>query len=126
MGKKKQSLPCEIKGIEEWMNQFFQDPFTSFLDDYTFRVDLFETSCEYIVEAHLEDVKREDIMIEINKDRIIIAHSNDEQNRKERSVVLPFILEDKWIDATYVSPVLEIKIKKEGTMNRTVNTIPIQ
>lgn len=127
MGKKKQSLPCDIKGIEEWMNQFFQDPFTSFLDDYTFRVDLFETSCEYIIEAQINHVEADEISVEINNDNLSITiHSIKEEKPKERSVVLPFPLEDKRIDAIYQNGILEIKIAKEEKTIRNNKRIQIQ
>lgn len=128
MGKKKKSCPSDLKGIEEWMNQFFQDPFTGFLDEYTFRVDLFETSCEYIIEAQLEDVSPKQIDLEIKKDCmfITILPSEKDQEKKERSVFLPFQLEDKIIHTSYVNGILEVSIKKEGKTKRNGNKIQVQ
>lgn len=126
MGKKKTPNPCDLKGIEEWMIQFLQDPFTSFLDDYTFRVDLFETSTSYIVEAYIENKQKNHISIEIKNDSLTISVVlKDEESPKERTVILPFYLEDKWIEAKYEDPILEVKVLKEGFVMRQVNTIPI-
>jgi len=128
MGKKKQSCPSELNGIEEWMNQFFQDPFTGFLDEYTFRVDLFETSCEYIIEAQLEKVNKNQIELKINKDCLFITiyPSKKEQEKKERSVFLPFHLEDKVIQTSYEKGILEVIILKDSKVKRKGNIIKIQ
>lgn len=39
---------------EEWMKQFFDDPFV--LYDETLPIDLYETSTEYIIETELSNV----------------------------------------------------------------------
>jgi HSP20 family molecular chaperone IbpA len=111
-----------INGIEEWMTQFFTDPFTSLLDEHTFRVDLFETSEEFIIEAELgETKKKEDIQITTCIEKIKISvqsnvskQNEDENNNEEisRTITLPYSIEDKEIIATFNHGILEIKIAK--------------
>ncbi|MFC0274074.1 Hsp20/alpha crystallin family protein [Metabacillus herbersteinensis] len=130
MSKKKKSNPADINGIEEWMTQFFSDPFTNFLDQYTFRIDLFETSEEYIVEAELDQIKAEDITIEISDEHLKILISRNvksaEHDCVERSVILPFMLEQKVIKAQFENGILEIMISKEETCKRKNCKVPIQ
>lgn len=130
MSKKK---PADLNGIDDWMEQFFYDPFTSFLDQYTFRVDLFETGEYFIIEAELNNVKLENIKIEINKDMLKItkmikqsADKDIEIEEMNRTVTLPFSIEEKEVDAYYINGLLEIKIAKEKTCKKVCKSIPIQ
>lgn len=119
MNIKKCSNPKNISGIEEWMTQFFTDPFTSLLDEQTFRVDLFETNDDYIVEAELnEQIQTEDIKIQVSHEHIIITINTKnklkekESNEIIRKVTLPYSVEQKEIIATFTNGILEIKISK--------------
>jgi HSP20 family molecular chaperone IbpA len=66
MDKKKK--PFEFEGLENWMEQFFSDPLSSYLDEQHFRIDVFETQNEYIVEADLPSFTEKQITIEFNQD----------------------------------------------------------
>ncbi|MBU7592311.1 Hsp20/alpha crystallin family protein [Metabacillus halosaccharovorans] len=115
MNKKKCSNPMDIQGIEEWMSQFFTDPFTSLLDEQTFRLDLFETGEEFIVEAELgETISTDEINITVNKEQLYISilDGNQVERERRRTVVLPFSIEKKKITACYTNGILEIKISK--------------
>ena len=106
MDKKKRSKPSDLSCIEDWMNQFFTDPFSALLDYHSFRVDLFETSDEYIVEAEFTNINPEDIKIVTNQETLIIsAHpslsANEDKDQLERSILLPFSLEKKMIEAYF-------------------------
>lgn len=122
MNKKKCSKPMDINGIEEWMTQFFIDPFTNLLGEQTFRLDLFETGEEFIVEAELgEDMTTEMINLEVNQDHLDISIYDGEQagNERRRTVVLPFSIEKKKIAATLTNGILEVKISKSTSSNQT-------
>ncbi|MGM0877402.1 MAG: Hsp20/alpha crystallin family protein [Bacillota bacterium] len=135
MNIKKCSNPMNINGIEEWMTQFFTDPFTSLLDEHTFRVDLFETSEDFIIEAELgEMIKKEDIQLSAFIENIKIAvrpdlsgHNMEEQNNEDitRTIILPYSIEDKEIGATLNHGILEIKISKHNRSNNKSTSILI-
>lgn len=135
MNMKKCSNPMNINGIEEWMSQFFSDPFTTLLDEHTFRVDLFETSDEFIIEAELGELtKKDDIQITASKEKIKISVSpnKNEKNKVEcsdddieRTIKFPFSIEDKVIIAVMSNGILEVKISKDGQSSNKNTTIPI-
>lgn len=132
MNIRKCSNPMNIKGIEDWMTQFFTDPFTSLLDEHTFRVDLFETSDYFIVEGELgEKIKKENINIQVCQEQILINVLKDneaekqENNEVTRKIVLPYRIEQKEISATFMNGVLEIKISKTSDSDRSSNYINI-
>lgn len=121
MNEKKKANPMNINGIEEWMTQFFIDPFTTLLDETTFRVDLFETNDEYIIEAELgENIVKEDIHIEVKREKLIISiidNKNtqvEDENKCSRSITLPFSIENKKVVANLLNGILEVKITKKG------------
>ncbi|WP_175639006.1 Hsp20/alpha crystallin family protein [Metabacillus schmidteae] len=129
MSKKKCSNPMDIKGIEEWMTQFFTDPFTSLLDEQTFRLDLFETGEEFIVEAELgEEIEKEMINIVVKQDclHITVLETNHGKHERKRKVVLPFPIEKKKIAASFTNGILEIKISKISPSTQTSSKIIIQ
>ncbi|PLR69864.1 spore coat protein [Bacillus sp. UMB0893] len=131
MDKKKRSKPSDLSCIEEWMNQFFTDPFSALIDYHSFRVDLFETSEDYIVEAEFTDMNPEQIRIEINQESLIIKvlatlSENDEKDQLERTILLPFTLEKKVIEAFFSNDILEVKIAKDGSCVRKGCHIPVQ
>ncbi len=122
MNEKKKANPMNINGIEEWMTQFFIDPFTSLLDETTFRIDLFETNDEYIIEAELgENIVKEDIHIEVKREKLIISiignRKNtqvEDENKCSRSITLPFSIDNKKVVANLLNGILEVKITKKG------------
>ncbi|KKI91901.1 hypothetical protein WQ54_12280 [Bacillus sp. SA1-12] len=120
MNIRKCSNPMNINGIEEWMTQFFIDPFTSLLDEHTFRVDLFETNEEFIIEAEIGEKQKEDISITAEKEIITITvRSESDPNQNEqtsedltRNITFPIMIEEKDIHAIFNNGILEIKIAK--------------
>lgn len=130
MDKKENSKPMHIEGLEDWMEQFFDDPFTSCLDEYQFRVDLFETQKEYIIEAELCGFHAEQVSITVNGNVIqiqVIDYNQPPINQTvlERMVTLPFSLETKKITARFQNNILEIFIKKKGRRKRKKKIIRI-
>jgi len=130
MNKKENSKPSRFNGVEDWMEQFLEDPFTSMMDHFQFRVDLFETSQEYIVEAELINYKKEHLSVEINGATVIIQAKrptalSPDNDKVERIVTLPYTLATKDVQARYTNNILEITIKKEGHILGENSTIPI-
>lgn len=131
------SNPLNINGIEEWMTQFFTDPFTNLLDEQTFRVDLFETNENYIIEAELgKTIEKEDIQVctsietvKISVQQKRVEHQNKGKQRDEiitRTVILPYKIEDKVIIASFINGILEVKISKLCSETQTRTSIPIE
>lgn len=126
MNIRKCSNPMNIKGIEEWMTQFFVDPFTNLLDEETFRVDLFETSEEFIIEAELGDkIKKENISVTVNKEVITISVLALQNDIVTRNIILPIKIEDKKITTIFNNGILEINISKNLTSNHKNKSINI-
>ncbi|MBD1379337.1 Hsp20/alpha crystallin family protein [Metabacillus arenae] len=120
MGKPKRSRPTDLEGIEEWMGQFFSN-----IDDSDqFRIDLFETSSCYIVEAEVPSfISFDMIKIKVKNDCLYLTldgleNREDFQDVLERIVILPFPLENKEIKAQVYNGMLEVKICKEKCCNR--------
>lgn len=131
------SNPLNINGIEEWMTQFFTDPFTNLLDEQTFRVDLFETNENYIIEAELgKTIEKEDIQVctSIETVKISVQQKRVEHQKKgkqsdeiiTRTVILPYKIEDKVIIASFINGILEVKISKLCSETQTRTSIPIE
>ncbi|MRX70709.1 Hsp20/alpha crystallin family protein [Bacillus lacus] len=124
MDKRKYSMPSDLECFEEWVEQFFEDPFTSALDEYSFRIDLFETSTTYIIEAEISSAKLCDIQVR-QKGKQLFILVNQNQHLSERYVELPFTLSSKHIYGTYQNGILEIVIDKENDVGSTPETITI-
>ncbi|MDQ0229924.1 Hsp20/alpha crystallin family protein [Metabacillus malikii] len=132
MNKKKN--PLSINGIEEWMEQFFIDPFTTLLDEQTFRIDLFETNDEYIIEAEVGDIPKEDIQIETKAEKVTIyIEQNSTDNDKQletgnckRTIILPYQIDNNKINATLSNGLLEVRISKHHYVTNQTKSIWIE
>jgi len=62
-------------GLEQFFHEFFRDPFFSRLSSFAspIRADVRETEHEYIVEAEIPGVRKEDISIEISDDVLTLG-----------------------------------------------------
>ncbi|MFS0823503.1 Hsp20/alpha crystallin family protein [Bacillus sp. 1P02SD] len=123
------SNPLSIHGLEDWMKQFLEDPYL--LDDYQFRIDLFETQNEYIIEAELSGYTPEQIQLNVKDDSILIKVADCEKPPNdtiltERIVTLPFELENKKIEALFRNEILEIYIKKNSKRKKKKSKIKIK
>ncbi|MCH1625649.1 Hsp20/alpha crystallin family protein [Ferdinandcohnia quinoae] len=134
MNNKEDSTPMpfdDIEGLEEWMKQFLDDPYTNWIDENQFRVDLFETQDEYIVEAELSGYQAQQIVITIINDtmNIQVKKINEppqDEVISQRLVTLPFDLEKKKISALFRNEILEIFIKKKGKRKKKKNQVKIK
>ncbi len=116
--------------MDEWLKNHFLDPLTSVLDETEFRIDVYETEKEYIVEALLPNCNPCDIHIYVEKNLLIIkailsdSHAREE---KQRTINFPIPITQNPIHAVYTNQILEIFIKKAKQQNGLQSAkIPIQ
>lgn len=134
------SRPHDV--FDAFMNDFFQQPLFPawFTGNKTMQVDIRETDREYIVEADLPGVKKEQVNLEFQHDILTIAvEQNEEINlekegyiRKERrsgSYKRSFHFEgidENNITAKFENGVLTIVLPKKDSGQRKRKRIPIQ
>lgn len=120
MMNEKDDKPLDISIIEEWLENFFLDPLTSYQDETIFRIDLFETADEYIVEAMLPETEKSNITVKLVHENIIIdvvADQHNEKKVKQRTISFPFSIIHHDVNAIFESGILEITINKEKVSN---------
>lgn len=126
--------------VDRFFNNFFDVGFpTQFNSLGQMRVDISENEKEYLLEAELPGVKKEDINIEVNDDRLTISakcdenteDKNDNYIRRERrvsSMVRTFSLEnvvsDK-ISAKHENGILSLTLPKKEQAKPTGRKIDI-
>ncbi|MBD8068188.1 Hsp20/alpha crystallin family protein [Bacillus sp. PS06] len=122
------SRRIQFEGMEKWMEQFFDDPFTSISE--SFRVDLFETDEEYIIEAELPTVKKDNVQLHLVDDALIVEVKTNTvtSNSKtlKREILLPFEMKRRIVKAILKNNILEIFIQKNGKVNPPQSKIIIE
>lgn len=116
MNDQRKKDKSELSEVEKWMENFFLDPMTSFIDQITFRIDLFETENNIIVEAYMPDCKKENVSVFLQADHIIIKALKENQGKQEpckRKIALPFNVTDKHVKAQMENMILEVWIYKD-------------
>jgi HSP20 family molecular chaperone IbpA len=128
MMNEKDDKPLDMSVVEEWLENFFLDPLTSYQDETIFRIDLFETAEEYIVEAMLPKTKKSNITVKLENENIIIDVTSDHHNKeivKQRKISFPFSIIHYDVNAIFESEILEIIINKEKICNGRNRVISI-
>lgn len=76
----------DVFDIEHFFESFFNDPFfpTFYSGSGQMKVDIKENEREYIVEAELPGVSREEITVDLKDDRLTIAVERNEQLNVEK------------------------------------------
>ncbi|WP_338469354.1 Hsp20/alpha crystallin family protein [Niallia sp. XMNu-256] len=122
-----QDKPLDIKVVEKWLESFFLDPLTSYLDETIFRIDLFETADEYIIEALLPKMDKCNISIKIDGENIIISSgtNSDRQQKKQRTITFPFNVTHHEVKASFNSGILEVFISKSQIYTGKSRFVPI-
>ncbi|SHI75367.1 Hsp20/alpha crystallin family protein [Lutispora thermophila] len=132
----------DIFDIDNLFDDFFNDSFMPawFMENTQMRVDVKENDREYIVEADLPGVNKENINIELDNDRLTIAvERNEEINvekenyiRRERrsgsfcrSFYVENVIEDK-VTAKFENGVLTIVLPKKEPTPKKRNRIEIK
>jgi HSP20 family molecular chaperone IbpA len=120
MMNEKDDKPLDISIVEEWLENFFLDPLTSYQDETIFRIDLFETAEEYIVEAMLPQTNNSNITVRLDHENIIIdvaTEKNNQENVKQRKISFPFSVIHHDVSANFESGILEVFISKDNMGN---------
>ncbi|WP_394232301.1 Hsp20/alpha crystallin family protein [Niallia oryzisoli] len=114
MVQEKDEKPLDLSVIDKWLETFFLDPLTSYLDETTFRIDLFETAEEFIIEALLEEYNASEIEVLLKDDSIWIqAGKNDTKiEPKRRKIPFPFDILTHQVTASFSGGILEVFISK--------------
>nr|WP_237728922.1 outer spore coat protein CotM [Bacillus halotolerans] len=100
----------DFDGMEEWLQQFFEDPFAWY--DETLPIDLYETSQQYIIEADLSSIKPTQITITLSGCEFILTVKSSGQTL-EKQMMLPFYLNDKSIETECENQILTVAVNKE-------------
>lgn len=131
-------------GFEDFYNMlddFFNEPIstTRSLRNDTFKLDIKEKEDEYVIEAELPGVKKEEINLELTDGKLVISIERQEEQEKEeknyihrerrfssmtRSIYLREAKEEE-INAKLEEGVLCIKIPKKENIDKT-KKIPIE
>ena len=117
-GKTNQDTPFESDEINGWLKKYFLDPYTAFLDETLFPIDLYESESSFIVESHLPNVKGEGIHLIADQNTLTITVEepdpiNGEKREKTRSISFPLPIVRSEIQAKFQNQILEIIINKE-------------
>jgi HSP20 family molecular chaperone IbpA len=132
MNANKEDQSFDNDAIEKWLETYFLDPLTSYYDQTQFRIDLYETDREWIVEALLPEFMSSDITVYVEDKKLFItvkknAFSVDQvQKKRKRSIEFPFQVNCHKIMATFHNGILEVfisKLDKEYKKNRFI-TLP--
>ncbi|HHX18148.1 MAG TPA: Hsp20/alpha crystallin family protein [Clostridium sp.] len=123
-------------------DNFFNDPFFSGVLSATngIRADIRETDKEYIVDAEIPGVKKEDINVELRDDTLTISIDRGEEVKDERdnyirrerrygSVARNFYVENVVKDsvtAKYKDGILTIVLPKDKNTKKNKHKIPVQ
>lgn len=73
--------------MDEWLKNHFLDPLTSVLDETEFRIDVYETDKEFIVEALLANCQKSSIYLSVNKNVLTIKAMIHDSNFFEENRV---------------------------------------
>ncbi|MFD1735099.1 Hsp20/alpha crystallin family protein [Bacillus salitolerans] len=110
-----------LKGVMDSIDEFFHRSFVGSIP-----IDLYETKNELVVHAEIPGVKREQIFLDIvgNVLKISVEHNEESEekydshnyyrrersyNRLERTVHLPYPVNEKQVKASYQNGVLKIR-----------------
>ncbi len=71
-----------------WADDFFQDFMPAFKNRDTFKIDVKENEKEYMVEAELPGIKKEDVNVSLNDNQLTIAvkQSKDTEEKKDNYI----------------------------------------
>lgn len=121
MKKKKhqqnQNLNFDFDLVEKWLENYFLDPLTSYLDATQFQIDLYETDKEWIVEAILTEYEASEIKVFIDGKKLIISASkyppSESLPKRIRSIDFPFLVINQEVSAAFSNGILEVFISKK-------------
>jgi len=117
MENEKQSNSSDFLEIDDWLNVLMDDPFAWY--DEHLPIDLYETSRDYIIEIDVSTLSIADVKLTFAGHELTLAYTVQKPNDKgeqpiEKSVMLPFYLNDKEIETEYENRIISIRIKKSS------------
>jgi HSP20 family protein len=71
--------------IDNMFNDFFNDSFTGFVGVSPIKADIKETDKEFIIDAEIPGVKKEDIKLDLKDDRLTISVERNEEASEEKN-----------------------------------------
>ncbi len=119
MSNKEEDQSYDLQQMEKWLENYFLDPLTTYLDQMQFRIDLYETDKNWIVEALLSHYEASEITVFADNEKLIIKaqkalhHPKNQAEVRERTIDFPFPIVNQKITASFQSGILEITISKE-------------
>jgi HSP20 family molecular chaperone IbpA len=124
MNSKKDENPFQTDLWEKWLESFFLDPFTSILDQTQFRVELYDSDTEVIIEATLPQHLSSQIDVYLDVSSVVIK-VNSSKNPKERIICFPFPVNSQKVEAAFSNEILEIVISKIHQVKQMNRNIPL-
>jgi HSP20 family molecular chaperone IbpA len=115
LNSKKDEESVDYDQMEKWLENYFLDPLTSFYDQSQFRIDLYETAKEWIVEAILTEFTSSEITVFIEEKELTITavkHPLSYHKKKVRTIAFPFKIINQKVTATFKNGILEVFISK--------------
>ncbi|WP_462413469.1 Hsp20/alpha crystallin family protein [Neobacillus sp. Marseille-QA0830] len=120
--KKKKLQPHLSVNTEQQMEQFlkdyFLDPSTSLADHHQFRIDIYETDTDWIVEASMNELLSSEITVRIVNNRLTINAQKHSYRKPSpfplltRTIDFPFPIIYNCVTAAFQNGILEIFISK--------------
>jgi spore coat protein M/HSP20 family protein len=114
--KKDEESSVDVNQVDKWLENYFLDPLTSYCDVTQFRIDLYETEKDWIVEAVLEDYHSADITVKAEDKKLIITAQkqlrNVPGNKRIRTIDFPFSIIRQKITAFFSNGIVEVFISK--------------
>ncbi|MDQ6598298.1 Hsp20/alpha crystallin family protein [Bacillus salipaludis] len=129
MNRKKDDQCYDLEQMEKWLENYFLDPLTSYCDMTQFRIDLYETEKDWIVEAVLDDFKSAELSVKVEDMKLIITARKQTLStniKKIRTIDFPFPIKNQKVCAFFQNGILEIFISKidKGAGNNRFITLP--
>lgn len=116
MKSKKNFQPIDFNLVEKWLENYILDPLTTQDDLTQFRIDLYETDTEWIVEALLDEFDCSEIKVFIEEMKLVISagkqSKSSNQIKKMRSIHFPFRVINQNVTAVFFNGILEVFISK--------------
>jgi HSP20 family molecular chaperone IbpA len=125
MNSKKNEKPFQTDLWEKWLESFFLDPFTSILDQTQFRVELYDSDTEMIIEAMIPNHLSSQIDVYLDGPNVVIKVGASSNQLKERIITFPFNINSQKVEATFSNEILEIIISKIHQVKQMNRKIPL-
>lgn len=114
----------DSQSIDKWLEALFLDPLTTFLDETAFRIDIFESGTQFIIEADIPNQSTE-TTVSLQENMVVIS-VNCGGKIRTRKVDWPFDVRQHEVSAYQIDQVLEITIDKEKTLASVDRLIEIK